>query len=80
MLQHAFKLETTGFVDPGRHPPLGPQVQTFFAVNPVGLFVIDQPALAPQQDVDAARAVANARGGDRADSLSLGTIVTRMWR
>ena len=66
----------------GRHSPLGPfapQVQTFLAVDPVGLLVIDLPALTPQQDVDAARTVTNARGGDLADSLSFGAIVTRLW-
>ena len=55
-----------------------PQVQTFLAVDPVGLLVIDQPALTPQQDMDAARAVANAYSGNIADPLPFRTIVTRV--
>ncbi|AOZ51593.1 hypothetical protein BKX93_17380 [Chromobacterium vaccinii] len=65
----------------GRHSPLGPfapEVQTLLAVDPVGLLVIDLPALTPQQDVDAARAITNAGGGDLADSLPLRTIISRV--
>ena len=38
----------------------GPQLQAEFAVQPMDTFVIDRPALAAQQDMDALVTVANA--------------------
>lgn len=64
----------------GHAPPwvLASQVQPFLAIDPVGLLVVDQPAFASQQNMDAARPIANARGSNFPNALPLGTIVTRV--
>ena len=41
--------------------PDSPQLQPEFPVDPPGLFVIDLPSFPPQQDVDAAVAIAHPR-------------------
>lgn len=46
---------------PGRHMPprtFCPQVQPFQAINPMGFLVVNQPALAPQQDMDSLAPIA----------------------
>lgn len=56
----------------GRDSPLGslaPQVKPFLAVNAVNPLMIDQPALAPQEHVNALVAVTDPHLGNFTDAL-----------
>src|SRR5690349_2741780 len=57
---------------------LTPQIQPFFLVNAVSSFVIVAPAFAPQQDMNAREAIANARLGDLFHPLPHRPIVARL--
>src|SRR5215213_576382 len=58
--------------------PLSSQIQPFFLVNAVSSLVIVTPAFAPQQDMNARKAVAHARFGDLFQALPHRAIVARL--
>lgn len=43
---------------------LTPQIETGLPIQAIHAFVVDMPALAPQQDIDSPEAVAHPRGRD----------------
>ena len=47
--------------------PLPPQMKSLLAVDPVGPFMVDAPALAPKQDLDPPISVADPRFRDLND-------------
>lgn len=57
---------------------LTPQIQPFLAVDPARLLVIDKPAFASQQDMNALRAITYSRLGDLPDTSSLSTVIARV--
>jgi hypothetical protein len=59
--------------------PFAAQIQAFFAVYPVNPFVIDVPALTPQQGVDPKIAIADPSLGNLANPQSKSRIVFAVW-
>jgi len=55
-----------------------PEIEPFFHVDPISLLVIDEPALPPQQNVDAPHPIAHTRLGNLPDARSFRSVIARV--